>query len=88
MHRPSMMDVSAIVVGMTLYRRNVRLLLLLLLGRMLRLNLARTLMRCRTVWRRLVSGRTTIGWLICVLGRYIRLLESRAEGLLLLWRRR
>jgi hypothetical protein len=84
-----MMDIPAVVVGMTLYRRNVRLLLLLLLrGRMLRLNLARTLMRWRTVWRRLVSGRTTIGWLICVLGRYIRLLESRAEGLLLLWRRR
>jgi hypothetical protein len=61
MHRPSMMDIPAVVVGMTLYRRNVRLLLLLLLrGRMLRLNLARTLMRWRTMQRRLVPGRTTI----------------------------
>jgi hypothetical protein len=93
MHRPSMMDISAVVVGMTLYRRDVRLLLLLLLllllrGRVLRLKLARTLMRWRTVRGRLVPGRTTIGWLICVLGRYIRLLESRAQGLLLLWLRR
>jgi hypothetical protein len=84
-----MMDISAVVVGMPLYRRNIRLLLLLLLReRVLRLNLARTLMRWRTVWRRLVSGGTTIGWLICVLGRYVRLLESRVEGLLLLLKQR
>lgn len=91
MHRPSMMDISAVVVGMPLYRRNIRLLLLLLLReRVLRLNLVRTLMRWRTMQRRLVTGRTAIGWLIGVLGGYVRLLEPGAEGLLLmrLWLRR
>ena len=83
-----MMNIPAIVVGMTLYRRDIRLLLLR--GKVLRLTLARTLMRWRTVRGRLISGRTTICRLICVLGRDVRLLESRAEGLLLLlqWLRR